>query len=72
MNQALRLTLSSIYAIPKHPPRWSPEYEHWLANKVWEAAISHCAKMSGPKCAESILAAAGVACCEQNEQGGIA
>lgn len=66
MNQALVRTLSAINADPKRPHSTCPGYEHWLANKVWEAAISHCAAMSGPMCAETIMAAAGVACCEQD------
>lgn len=39
--------------------------------KAWEAATlaerERCASVSGPKCAEAILEAAGMACCDNNE-----
>lgn len=69
MNHALVRTLSAIHADPKRPHSSCPGYEFWLANKVWEAAVKHCAEMSGPQCAEVILAA-GVACCEQDDKVG--
>lgn len=70
MKPELIKALAAIRSYPDLPHHNCPGYEHWLAEQVWNSAIKHCASMSGPKCAEAILEAAGVACCEQNEQGG--
>ena len=74
MNQQIRDTISKILSMPDRLNRFDPGYGYWIAGQVWEAATQHerkrCAMVSGPKCAEAILEAAGVVCCEQNEQAG--
>lgn len=74
MSQEIRDTITAIMTIPERPHHTAPGYEHWFAEQVWEASKQQerkrCAEVSGPKCAEAIMAAAGVACCEQSDQAG--
>lgn len=67
MNQNLVHALSEIRNHPDRPHNSCPGYEIWFAQQVWEAATRHCAGMVGPMCSDAILAA-GVACCEMDNQ----
>lgn len=72
MNQQIRDTVNKILSRTDRPNRFDPGYGYWVAGQVWEAATlaerERCASVSGPKCAEAILEAAGMACC-QSEGG---
>lgn len=67
MNQTLTRILSAIHAMPDRPHHTCPGYEHWLAEQVFIRATESATQVSGPKCAEAILEAAGMACCDNNE-----
>lgn len=66
MNPTLTRILSAIHAMPDRPHHSEPGYEHWLAEQVFIMATEAATQVSGPKCAEAILEAAGMACCQSD------